>query len=281
MKKNYALALLLGFSVNLLAQVGVGTTTPEQMLHVSGTVSTETAADGYQLVKPTVRIDGLKKSNNPLVASGEENYRAVYANADGDLLLQPKTTEYLAVPMKSGEANPMGNDTFFESLHVLENDNGTDKELSGTPSYTFTLEQTSMVTFQKQVSFAIVQSGFDINDLANTARTIKDGAPRVVHSLLRFTQKSSDFSGDNYDFAINSTPYVNSYDSENIMAGYFYHNNSQSMILPAGTYTVKLVLRSGSASIAETNLGFDTLFGTSSLLPMPIPSNVTIIARPL
>lgn len=58
----------------MFSQVGVGTTTPQEQLHVSGATNA------------TIRIDGLNSTNNPL-NNGSSTHVAV--NQDGNLILAP------------------------------------------------------------------------------------------------------------------------------------------------------------------------------------------------
>lgn len=63
------------FSSLLFSQVGIGTTTPQQELHVAGATS-------------TIRIESLNSINEPVLNNGAK-LAPVFVNANGDLTLDP------------------------------------------------------------------------------------------------------------------------------------------------------------------------------------------------
>ena len=71
--KNKYLYLLFCYSIGF-SQVGIGTTNPQEELHVTGNTS-------------TIRIEGLNITNNPL-NDGVKNAR-VYVSGNGNLTLAP------------------------------------------------------------------------------------------------------------------------------------------------------------------------------------------------
>ena len=66
--------LILSFNISL-AQVGIGTTDPQQDLHVAGTTS-------------TIRIESLNTTNEPVLNTGLK-LAPTYVTSDGDITLTP------------------------------------------------------------------------------------------------------------------------------------------------------------------------------------------------
>ncbi len=75
--KNYTFFLLLFLLIqlNISAQVGIGTTSPSQSLHVAGSTS-------------TIRVEGLNSANNANNDGITES--ALHVDSNGDLVLKPQ-----------------------------------------------------------------------------------------------------------------------------------------------------------------------------------------------
>lgn len=73
MKTQILMLLFVTVTISY-SQVGIGTTAPQEQLHVSGTTDA------------TIRIDGLSATNNPLNNNDETN---VSVDANGNLILSP------------------------------------------------------------------------------------------------------------------------------------------------------------------------------------------------
>lgn len=84
------IVLTLLFPLITFAQVGIGTTNPQQDLHVTGTNS-------------TIRIDGFNSVNNPNNDGVHES--KVYVNSNGNLALKP-TTPLVPVDISNGSLIP-------------------------------------------------------------------------------------------------------------------------------------------------------------------------------
>ena len=144
---NRILLLILGVISTANAQVGIGTTNPQQELHVSGTDA-------------TIRVDGLNAANN--VHNDGTKDAVVYANGDGDLILKSPVPESV-VDLQGGAIIP-------NSVRIFTND--------GSPSQTslasgnFTLSEDSWVI----ASYEVVATDISLDNIY----PITDGEPRLV-----------------------------------------------------------------------------------------------------
>lgn len=75
--KNNLTFLLLIFSVSIYSQVGIGTTTPQETLHVAGETS-------------TIRIEGLDSTNN--INNNGVNVPTVGVDINGNLVIKEKSS---------------------------------------------------------------------------------------------------------------------------------------------------------------------------------------------
>lgn len=251
MKKTLLITSMLLMGVSF-GQVGIDTNTPQRQLHVSGTPS---PVDGNGVVDPTIRVDGLNAVNNPAFTSGAD-ILPVYVNSDGDLML-------LNASVSAGYGYKVGSNAVDDDLNgsvvgVYDN-TGTSVNTLGT--YDFNLPTNSLVHFNKSVS---------LNIAYNASQPLADGKPRMVVVQYRITAAPDDaYVGKR--IAVDGA----SYTSRDLTSasGFFWLNGAESIILPAGDYTVVLEGRM-SANPSQTNQEFMCQFGGAT------PDEVSIIAEP-
>lgn len=210
MKKIFAIGFVFS-SFLTLAQVGVGTNSPQEELHVAGATS-------------TIRIEGLNAANNPLNLGPNENTR-VYANANGDLVLNNAPTNievlfnpanYLADPLDNG-----GDDTNV----VGQTGTGSGYSYAGWPRQTgpglstFTLTRPAIVEINYSISYDLDKSGSPIDDFhARTAQFfmyLRRNGPEFTNPIV-----TTDYDGVPLNFA--SNPGALGY------SGNFYTNGSST-----------------------------------------------------
>lgn len=171
MKKIFAIGFVFS-SFLTLAQVGVGTNTPQEELHVAGATS-------------TIRIEGLNAVNNPLNLGANENTR-VYANSNGDLVLNNAPTNievlfnpanYLSDPLVPGLGGNVIGQTGTGSGYDFA---GQPRQL-GPGLSTFTLTRPAIVEINYSITYDLDKSNNPIDDFhARTAQFymyLRNGGP--------------------------------------------------------------------------------------------------------
>ena len=145
--KNITLLFFLT-NITLFAQVGIGTTSPKQTLHVAGSNS-------------TIRIDGLNSTDN----TNNDGYSdaAVYVNANGDLILKPATPTAILNLLGAAIVNP---------AVILSGSNVTQTIKSG--NFTNTKDGFVGLSFSLSVT--------DITD--TSGKPLSDGRPRILALLI-------------------------------------------------------------------------------------------------
>jgi len=145
-----AISIFLCLFVN--AQVGIGTTDPQQDLHISGNNS-------------TIRIDGLNSSNNSY------NYGSrpapIYTNSDGDLTIPPSPT--------SSEFLSNGSNMIGTPINVLTGAYGQINSSQLYKTASFRLTQPAMVMIQYSISLVVFRRSGIYASL-----TVDDGKPRLI-----------------------------------------------------------------------------------------------------
>ncbi len=205
MKKTFY--IITGFFfLNLNAQIGINTSSPQEELHVAGSTS-------------SIRIDGLNSTNNSLNIGNNGNSR-VFVNANGDLVLgqAANNVAVLFSPddyLLSNEANPSSfNQTGTGSgYQQVGEPNAYGEGLSQ-----FTLSKNAIIEINYALSWRLKK---------NNSTLVDDGGARIVQSLVRLYK---------WDLLGNAVGYVTT-DLEGIpiilsgalgLNGQFYTNNNGS-----------------------------------------------------
>lgn len=226
MKKNYIL-LFCFFSAITYAQVsgvGVGTTNPQQVLHLAGATG-------------TVRVDGLNTTNNTYNAGGVDKTYPLYVNSNGDLTLALATFQ-----------NSDGTDALTTSTPLI----ATTLTMAASPSLgvqrlqilplTITVNRPAVLEIKYSISFDV---------LATAVTKIKDVYARRVSNYYtlddntatarRYGQASKCYFNFNQDIVL-----------PNAAQGTMFNSSTTYVNLAAGTHTIRLYgeLATGSASRA-------------------------------
>lgn len=218
MRKFYFSVLVL-FCAHIFAQtgVGIGTTNPQQKLHLASPTG-------------TVRVDGLSSSNNPYNGGAGKTY-PLYVNSNGDMTLQLATFQ-----------NSDGSDALTSSTPLITtNLTMTSGVGSSTQSivilpYTITVNRPAVLEIKYNISFDVYGTAALVKIKDIKARRIStfytvDGLPR------RYGQASKCYYNFNQDIA-----------SPNAAAGTMYNSSTTYIPLAAGTHTIRFYgeLNSGS-----------------------------------
>ncbi len=216
MKLTKKSVILIFFSIVtcfiIQAQVGIGTTNPQQELHIVG--------DGTE----TIRVDGLGITNSAN-NYGVNTSLPVHVDANGNMLIpnSPAMAEFAF----------NGQDIISGDIYVPTGPQGQASgvvQLYQTPSFTLTQPALVMVTYSMS---AVVW---------NRAGTIAvdDGKPKVVNTFFYIGNGSTPDTSISYGrSSLNHSNFAPT--SGNwITNGYFYSTAVDSIYLPAGTYSVHL-----------------------------------------
>lgn len=255
MKQIYFVAVIL-FSSFVSAQVGIDTENPQQQLHISGTA---TAADSLGVVGPTIRIEGLNQTNNPAFENGS-TIQPVYANQNGDLVLRNDSVD-------SGFGYKVGNnlpgDDITTPLIVFYR-NEARPVVRNIGVYDFSLPATSLVHFNKTITFNFAESA---------TAPLNDGRPRFADSEWVISQAPTNTLLGKI-IGRDGVTYTSSGPGEGIsQSGHVWATGSESIILPAGNYRVRLNTRVyGNAGLG--NYDFVVQVGGGDI------DEISIIAQP-
>lgn len=224
-KKTIACCLMLFSVVQLFAQTGltgINTLTPQQQLHIAGTSSsTQIGTSGINVVKPTIRIDGLNNTNNAALYSASPSLvQDVFITQNGDLVIGDNAPKVVV-------ATALGTDEIPTAVTL--NDAGTNAGATTVlKTYTFTLTQSSLVNFLGSISISVFNS---------SGGSLIDGVNRNYSAFFRFTTAPAGVTV-NQRFGNNGASYTNNIAGSS--AGIMYMQPETSLVLPAGSYTVEL-----------------------------------------
>lgn len=230
--KNIIITLTGLLSFISYAQVGIGTTAPQEELHVAGSTS-------------TIRIDGLNSTNN--ANNNGLRSQAVYVDTDGNLLLNAPATSF-DIPVNDGNA--------LATTNVATGATGTSVTTQLFVK-SFTLTQDALVTVQYSISLAFL-------DLTGTS-FITDGKPKIARNFYRFGDGTvitdATKRGRSSMTYSNHTPLAGNY----IPTGFFFNNSTESFLLPAGTHSIHFhgYVFGASGGFAQASDAFSVNFGPS------------------
>ncbi|MCW5520657.1 hypothetical protein J1N09_12455 [Aureitalea sp. L0-47] len=202
MKKIVTLCLLCVAAVyGSWAQVGIGTTNPQEALHIAGNDS-------------SVRIDGLNSTNNSKNMGGAEMYNVV-VDADGNLKLAERSGEL------SSEAN-------LVSPVVIQTTANSGMNSNELYSETFTLTQRALVVVTYYISM-------EFENYDGSAK-VDDGRAKIAHNYWYLGNGVTPDTSKSY--GMTSSVYFSS--STDAASGYIYNSRSVTIPLDAGTYSIHL-----------------------------------------
>ncbi len=221
LKRGAIVIHIVGISAYSFAQIGISTPSPQQSLHVSGiTSSTPIGTTGVNLVKPTVRIEGLNRTNNAVHNSSGNSIKQVFANENGDLVLAASSNL-----ITGGTIN---DDVPLLTLTTVTPGNTYTGDLK---SMTFTLQRKSLVSFASNISTAFYSTSGGI---------LTDGRPHLAQTYWYFSSVPSGSPvPTNAWFGRTGFQYTSSA-ATNVLNGLDFLNSNNYLSLDAGTYTVVL-----------------------------------------
>jgi hypothetical protein len=210
MKKIYFLLLLIIYG-NTFAQVsgvGIGTSNPQQALHLAGATG-------------TVRVDGLSSTNNAFNGGAGKTY-PLYVNSSGDMSLQLATFQ-----------NSDGTDALTSSTPLITTDLtmtagvGSSTQNIVILPYTITVNRAAVLEIKYNISFNVYSNAALVKIKDIYARRIStfytvDGA------LRRYGQASKCYYNRNLDMA-----------GPNAAIGTMYNSSTTYIPLTAGTHTIR------------------------------------------
>ena len=200
-KSTISLALLTLLTVSVTAQVGIGTTAPQEALHVAGNTS-------------TIRIDGLNSTNNSNNLGGSNMYN-VLVNSSGTLSLGNLSGEVSSTSEISTPVIVQTTATAGLNSNELYKKN-------------FTLTQRAMVIITYYVAL-------DFENYDGSAK-LDDGRAKVAHNYFYL----GDGTTADTSTAYGMTSVVYSNVNCDTATGYIYNSRSMTIALEPGTYSVHL-----------------------------------------
>nr|WP_294938254.1 hypothetical protein [uncultured Flavobacterium sp.] len=236
MKKLYILSVLLLISLIAYPQasgVGVGTTDPQQKLHLGSSTG-------------TIRVDGLNSPNSPYNAGGFDKTFPLYVNDNGDLTLA------LSTFMNSDGTDAITSSTPLVAT-TLSMAAGSapagSRELVILP-YTITVNRTAILEVKYSISFEVLKnSTTKVKDLKprNITTFYTLDTPTLLPTTQRYGQAAKCYYNNN-DLA--GTPV-------NAAQGLLYNCSTTYVTLTPGTHTLRFygTLATGTTSI-DTYINF-------------------------
>lgn len=201
MKKIVTLYLLCAFTAIGWAQVGIGTTNPQEALHIAGN-------DGL------LRIDGLNSANNSKNMGGADMYNVV-VDADGNLKLSEVSGE---LSSESGVSSPV----------VLQTASDSGMNSNELYTETFTLNQKALVVVTYYISM-------EFESYDGSAK-VDDGRAKIAHNYWYLGDGVTADTTKSY--GMTSSVYFSS--NTDTASGYIYNSRSVTIPLDAGTYSIHL-----------------------------------------
>lgn len=219
----------LGVCFTSFGQVGIGTTNPQQDLHVAGKTS-------------TIRIEGLDDVNNPL-NDGPGNLTPVYVTNEGNLTLTPPRfgVNQLPINFLVDNANFVPDNImglpapFTNRGRVINSDASTESVTQLIHTVTITVPAASMIEVKHAMS--ISYSSTDLSAPPYTANFISDEKTRSYQTFFCFDINSDGLSAAEYNLQYGRKgQYYGS--AKGGTRGFTYMNSQGYAVLPEGTHTI-------------------------------------------
>lgn len=251
--------LSVGLFAGQTGNVGIGTENPQQKLHVSGastTIDNNIGATGVPLISPTVRIDGLNRTNNPTIFTSDDTTQPLYVNNLGQSSLV-KGVEPMSNTAIGGDAITAP----VQLNHPALTSGGNNYFVTGALITTsFTLSQRSVVYITSCLSAQIT----------NTSNTVlNDTNHKGIVATITFTNAPAS-TGLTTSFALTDTTTYASGTASSINT--FKLSPSGEVVLPPGNYTI--ILR-GATLGAINRPAYRVFFGGQS------GDKLNVFAKPL
>jgi len=202
MRNSNILFILCLFTLPVLnAQVGIGTTSPQETLHIAGS-------------NATVRVEGLNSANNDKNQGGSAMYNVV-VDRDGNLMLGDQSGE---ISSESHISTPV-------IVQTTANSGLNSAELY---KENFTITQRALVVITYYVAL-------DFGSYDGLTK-IDDGRAKVAHNYFYFGNGTTADTSKSY--GMTSVVYTNI--NCDTATGYIYNSRSMTIALDPGTYSVHL-----------------------------------------
>lgn len=213
------------FYASGFAQVGIGTTNPENDLHIAGSNS-------------TIRIEGLNAANNYL---NDDVRVPVYINSEGDFTLQNSVDNTNSLHFIVQSSDNLANS------QVLVDSPSSTVETQTFPIYNEVInsESNTYVEIKYNFSYAVYKT---YDESSQTGTVITDGESRVIKTYFTIDD-------DPTQYGQISQIYYNRHSAGG--TGYFFNNGHGYIPLTQGTHTIRFFAEVTSASGTIVVVGGD------------------------